>query len=62
MTAKQHTDTVVVKLTAPATIGNVSFAVGATVALPPETAAWLVEQGSARIIDDGKEVAAKKNK
>lgn len=55
MTAKQHTGTVAVKLTAPATIGNVSFAAGATVSLPPDTAAWLVGQGTARIIDEPKE-------
>ena len=60
MTAKQHTGTVAVKLTAPATIGNVSFAAGATVSLPPDTAAWLVEQGNARIIDGDKEDNAKK--
>lgn len=55
MTAKPHTGTVAVKLTAPATIGNVSFAAGATISLPPDTAAWLVEQGTARIIDEPKE-------
>lgn len=62
MTAKPHTGTVAVKLTAPATIGNVSFAAGATVSLPSDTATWLVEQGSARIIDDGKEVREKRDK
>lgn len=58
----KQTDAVPVKLTAAATIGKVSYAEGATIALPPETAAWLVAQGSARMIDDDKEGGIKKEK
>ena len=41
-----------VRLRTPAIIGNVSFAAGATLAVSAETAAWLVESGTAVIIPD----------
>lgn len=41
-----------VRLRTPATIGNVSFAAGATLAVSADTAAWLVESGTAVIIPD----------
>ena len=40
-----------VRLRTPATIGNVSFAAGATLAVSAETADWLVANGTAVIID-----------
>ena len=40
-----------VRLRTAATIGNVDFAAGATVAVPPDTADWLVKNGTAVIID-----------
>lgn len=40
-----------VRLRTAATIGNVDFAAGATVAVPPDTADWLVANGTAVIID-----------
>ena len=35
----------------PAVIGNIDFAAGATVTVPPDTADWLVANGTAVIID-----------
>jgi len=40
-----------VRLRSPAVIGNIDFAAGATVTVPPETADWLVANGTAVIID-----------
>ena len=40
-----------VRLRTPAVIGNIDFAAGATVTVPPETADWLVANGTAVIID-----------
>ena len=39
-----------VRLTADTTIGNVSMKAGATVAVAPDTADWLVQHGAAAII------------
>ena len=41
-----------VRLRSPAVIGNIDFAAGATVTVPPDTADWLVESGTAVIIPD----------
>ena len=41
-----------VRLRTPAVIGNIDFAAGATVTVPPETADWLVANGTAVIIPD----------
>ena len=41
-----------VRLRSPAVIGNIDFAAGATVTVPPETADWLVANGTAVIIPD----------
>lgn len=41
-----------VRLRTPAIIGNVSFAAGATLAVSADTAAWLIESGTAVIIPD----------
>ena len=53
-----------VRLRTAATIGNVDFAAGATVAVPPDTADWLVANGTAVIIDTPKteEAATPKRK
>ena len=51
-----------VRLRTPAVIGNIDFAAGATVTVPPDTADWLVTQGSAQIIAEEKEIRAKKEK
>jgi hypothetical protein len=40
-----------VRLRSPAVIGNIDFAAGATVTVPPDTADWLVANGTAVIID-----------
>ena len=40
-----------VRLRSPAVIGNIDFAAGATVTVPPVTADWLVANGTAVIID-----------
>lgn len=40
-----------VRLRSPAVIGNIDFAAEATVTVPPETADWLVANGTAVIID-----------
>ena len=40
-----------VRLRTPAVIGNIDFAAGATVTVPPDTADWLVANGTAVIID-----------
>ena len=40
-----------VRLRTPAVIGNIDFAAGATVTVPPYTADWLVANGTAVIID-----------
>ena len=40
-----------VRLRTPAVIGNIDFAAGATVTVPPETADWLVANGTAVIVD-----------
>ena len=40
-----------VRLRSPAVIGNIDFAAGATVTVPPETADLLVANGTAVIID-----------
>ena len=40
-----------VRLRSPAGIGNIDFAAGATVTVPPVTADWLVANGTAVIID-----------
>ena len=40
-----------VRLRSPAVIGNIDFAAGAIVTVPPETADWLVANGTAVIID-----------
>ena len=41
-----------VRLRTPAVIGNIDFAAGATVTVPPDTADWLVANGTAVIIPD----------
>ena len=40
-----------VRLRSPAVIGDIDFAAGATVTVPPDTADWLVANGTAVIID-----------
>ena len=40
-----------VRLRSPAVIGNIDFAAGATVTVPPATADWLVANGTAVTID-----------
>lgn len=45
------TSGVPVRLRSPAVIGNIDFAAGATVTVPPDTADWLVANGTAVIID-----------
>ena len=40
-----------VRLRSPAVIGNIDFAAAATVTVPPDTADWLVANGTAVIID-----------
>lgn len=40
-----------VRLRSPAVIGNINFAAGATVTVPPDTADWLVANGTAVIIN-----------
>ncbi|WP_314888599.1 hypothetical protein [Cardiobacterium hominis] len=57
-----HAARIPVRLRTAATIGNVDFSAGATVAVPPDTADWLVTQGSAQIIAEEKEIRAKKEK
>ena len=44
-----------VRLRSPAVIGNIDFAAGATVTVPPDTADWLVKGGTAVIIEEKKE-------
>ena len=44
-------DTTAVKLTVTATIARIAFAKDATVALPPATAQWLMEQGSVKSVN-----------
>lgn len=53
-----------VRLRTPAVIGNIDFAAGATVTVPPETADWLVANGTAVIIDapDAEEDATPKRR
>ena len=53
-----------VRLRSPAVIGNIDFAAGATVTVPPDTADWLVANGTAVIIDTPKteEAATPKRK
>ena len=41
-----------VRLTADTTIGNVPMKAGATVAVAPDTADWLVQHGAAAIIHE----------
>ena len=43
-------NSVPVRLTADTTIGNVPMKAGATVAVAPDTADWLVQHGAAAII------------
>lgn len=45
-------DRVPVRLTADTTIGNVPMKAGATVAVAPDTADWLVQHGAAAIIHE----------
>lgn len=53
-----------VRLRTPAVIGNIDFAAGATVTVPPDTADWLVANGTAVIIDapNAEEAATPKRK
>lgn len=53
-----------VRLRSPAVIGNIDFAAGATVTVPPDTADWLVANGTAVIIDapNTEEAATSKRK
>lgn len=53
-----------VRLRTPAVIGNIDFAAGATVTVPPDTADWLAKNGTAVIIDtpDTEEDATSKRK
>ena len=53
-----------VRLRSPAVIGNIDFAAGATVTVPPDTADWLVANGTAAIIDvpNAEEAATPKRK
>ncbi len=53
-----------VRLRSPAVIGNIDFAAGATVTVPPDTADWLAKNGTAVIIDtpDTEEDATSKRK
>jgi len=44
-----------VRLRPPAVIGNIDFAAGATVTVPPDTADWLAKGGTAVIIEEKKE-------
>ena len=46
-----HAARIPVRLRTAATIGNVDFSAGATVTVPPDTADWLVANGTAVIID-----------
>ncbi|EEV88219.1 hypothetical protein HMPREF0198_1660 [Cardiobacterium hominis ATCC 15826] len=52
------------RLRSPAVIGNIDFAAGATVTVPPDTADWLAKNGTAVIIDtpDTEEDATSKRK
>ena len=50
LTTTPAENSVPVRLTADTTIGNVPMKAGATVAVAPDTADWLVQHGAAAII------------